>query len=335
MKPEIILTVSVAAYNVEKYIENTLDSLLADESILDRLEILVIDDGGTDSTIDIAGHYSKKYPGVVVPVHKENGGYGSVINCAIEKARGVYFKQLDGDDWFDRESFPAFVRQLETIDADAVMNTFYYYDEPNGKMTSSDFLQGKTTGYHTCEDLEFSVGFQMYVCTFKTEILRKMNYRITENCFYTDTEYSHAPVNYIDSIYVSDIPVYVYRRGTAEQSMNPVNLCKRYLEHERILYKLIDIYNSIPETETAKRAILRNRVASEAATHIRLYCYRSFGPENFRGVNRVISDIKTSAYAIYEHLMKKGKLCRLWVYTKGMVYPLVWLFYRFKGMVRT
>ena len=69
---EKLLTVSVAAYNMEKYIAENLRSMLEiDEA--DRLEIFVVDDGGTDSTYSLAKELEEKYPGIVYAVHKENG----------------------------------------------------------------------------------------------------------------------------------------------------------------------------------------------------------------------------------------------------------------------
>ena len=57
-----ILTVSVAAYNVENTIEEVLDSLVVPD-IMDKLEVFVVDDGGIDGTLKIAQKYQKKYPG--------------------------------------------------------------------------------------------------------------------------------------------------------------------------------------------------------------------------------------------------------------------------------
>ena len=103
MSNEKILTISVAAYNVEEYIRQTLDSL-TDERVIGNLEIFVVDDGGKDSTLDIAKEYANIYPESVFPIHKENGGYGSTVNYSLAHAHGKYFKLLDGDDWFDTEN---------------------------------------------------------------------------------------------------------------------------------------------------------------------------------------------------------------------------------------
>lgn len=97
-----LLTVVVPSYNAEKYLRHNLDSLCLEE-LLGELEIIVVDDGSTDSTAQIADEYAEKFPGTVVPVHKENGGHGSGINTGIRYATGMYFKVIDADDWVDAE----------------------------------------------------------------------------------------------------------------------------------------------------------------------------------------------------------------------------------------
>ena len=102
-----VLTIVVPAYNVEKYLKNCLDSFV-DVNILNSIEILVVDDGSTDKTADIAKNYEKKYPNSFRLLSKENGGHGSTINYAIPRASGKYFKVVDGDDWVDKKHLPAF-----------------------------------------------------------------------------------------------------------------------------------------------------------------------------------------------------------------------------------
>ena len=120
---EKILTVSIAAYNMEKYIRRALDSLI-DERIIHDLEVFVIDDGGSDSTLDIAKEYASKYPNSIFPVHKENGGYGTTVNYSIQYANGKYFKLLDGDDWFDKNGLYELVNRLKKADSDIILTNY-------------------------------------------------------------------------------------------------------------------------------------------------------------------------------------------------------------------
>lgn len=87
--------------------------------------MIIEDDGSTDRTFDIAKKYEKLYPDVYKAVHKENGGYGSTINNSIKLANGKYFKQLDGDDWFDTEHLEDFLSWLLKVNSDFVITPYY------------------------------------------------------------------------------------------------------------------------------------------------------------------------------------------------------------------
>ena len=88
---EKILSVSIASYNVEKFIRKALDSCCIPE-IMDRLEVIVVNDGSTDSTLEIAREYETKYPETFRVIDKKNGGYGSTVNASIRVAAGRYFR---------------------------------------------------------------------------------------------------------------------------------------------------------------------------------------------------------------------------------------------------
>ena len=92
-----LLSVTIPSYNSQEYMEKAINSALIGG---DDIEILVVDDGSSDNTLDIALKYEKKYPGIVRAIHKENGGHGSAVNTGLANATGLYFKVLDSDDWF-------------------------------------------------------------------------------------------------------------------------------------------------------------------------------------------------------------------------------------------
>ncbi|MBP5288410.1 MAG: glycosyltransferase family 2 protein, partial [Clostridia bacterium] len=86
-----ILSVSVAAYNMEKLIRQNLDSFVASR-YRDEIEVLVIDDGSKDATPEIAREYEEKYPDTVRLIRQPNAGPGSTVNRGLENARGKYFR---------------------------------------------------------------------------------------------------------------------------------------------------------------------------------------------------------------------------------------------------
>ena len=131
MRMEKILSVSIASYNVEKFIRKALDSCCVPE-IMDRLEVLVVNDGSTDSTLEIAREYEEKYPQTFRVIDKKNGGYGSTVNASIKAATGKYFRLLDGDDWFDRDGLVNFIEELTAAEEDMIVAQFKRVFEEDG-----------------------------------------------------------------------------------------------------------------------------------------------------------------------------------------------------------
>ena len=101
---EKILTVVVPTYNAEKYLRDNLESFEIPELMQD-IEILIVNDGSTDHSLEIVREYAERYPDTYRVITKENGGHGSGINCGIECALGTYFKVVDADDWVGKEAF--------------------------------------------------------------------------------------------------------------------------------------------------------------------------------------------------------------------------------------
>ena len=83
-----ILSVAVPSYNSQDYLDRSINSLLGD----DRVEIIIVDDGSTDKTPELADKFQSKYPEIIKVVHKPNGGHGSAVNAGLAAATGAYFQ---------------------------------------------------------------------------------------------------------------------------------------------------------------------------------------------------------------------------------------------------
>lgn len=84
-----LLTVTVPCYNSAAYMRRSVDSLLDGG---EKIEIIIIDDGSTDSTGKIADEYEEKYPQIVKVIHQQNGGHGEGINQGVIHAEGNLFQ---------------------------------------------------------------------------------------------------------------------------------------------------------------------------------------------------------------------------------------------------
>ena len=96
---EYEVTIGIPVYNVEKYIRRTIDSALA--QTFGSIEFLILDDCGTDSSIDIVKEYQQTHPrgkDIRIISQPQNGGLGRARNRIIEEAQGKYLFHLDADD---------------------------------------------------------------------------------------------------------------------------------------------------------------------------------------------------------------------------------------------
>lgn len=97
------ISIIIPAYNAEKYIERCLDSIL-DQDYNISVEIIVVNDGSTDSTAMILKRYESQYPGLIKIITKENGGVSSARNAGLSVATGVWIWFVDSDDYIPRNS---------------------------------------------------------------------------------------------------------------------------------------------------------------------------------------------------------------------------------------
>lgn len=96
------LSIIVPVYNVEKYIERCINSILA--QTIDSFEIILIDDGSTDGSGEICDKYAQNNHNIIV-IHKENAGISTARNVGIEIAKGDFIGFVDSDDWIDKNMY--------------------------------------------------------------------------------------------------------------------------------------------------------------------------------------------------------------------------------------
>ena len=114
---EILLSVVLPVYNVADYLERCLDSILAQTYPID--EIICVDDGSTDTSLEILKRYEEKYPNIKV-VHKENGGLVSARKAGADIAGGKYISCIDSDDWIENNMYQEMMDLALEYDADIV-----------------------------------------------------------------------------------------------------------------------------------------------------------------------------------------------------------------------
>lgn len=126
MKIEPLISIIVPAYNVEKYINKCVDSIIA--QTYNNLEIILVDDGSSDSTGKICDEYLK-YDNRIIVIHKSNGGLSDARNAGLDIAKGEYIGFVDGDDYISINMYKSLYNRIIADKTDMAVCSFSYVNE--------------------------------------------------------------------------------------------------------------------------------------------------------------------------------------------------------------
>ena len=299
MEKNKILTISVAAYNIENMIEQNLESFAKCKN-KELLEVIVTDDGSKDNTSKIVQKYDDKYPSVFKLIKQENSGAGSTVNNGIENATGKFFKMVDGDDWVISENLDKLLKELSNSDADLILTNTLIYNEKEKKITNIEKPVPNPKVNVNFEDIckEFN-NMQMQFTMYKTSILKEKNIRL-DNGFYTDVEYLLLPVPFINKVDVYDLDIYVYRIAREGQSVSIASRQKHIDMHDLVLKRLIGYYEENKDKiNIASKEYMAGRIASmedmQLGTMLSLKCK----VEEIKEYNKELEKLSKDIYTIY------------------------------------
>ncbi|EPC71711.1 hypothetical protein Lpp126_14955 [Lacticaseibacillus paracasei subsp. paracasei Lpp126] len=299
------LTVSIAAYNVEGYLDTALKSI-AKAKLRDDVEVLVIDDGATDGTLKIAEKYEKHYPGVFFAVHKANGGYGSTVDWAIQNARGKYIKLLDGDDWFDSEALDSMIVRMKQSTADVFVSNVVEFHEDNGeKIEKYPFLRNVDEGEWMLDSIADKPAVAMWGFAFSTKIAKKTAVQLPKYSLYTDQLFVVHCLREAKSFEAIPVPVYYWRIGREEQSNNIKSISKHADDVINVARNINDYY--IANAKTAKSSYFLKRVGAYYSVSIAMLCMIKKSHAMYRTIRVWDKFVKKNQLEVYRESQQSKK----------------------------
>ncbi len=320
-----VLTIAVPSYNTQDYIDACLPTMLQHADI-HRMEILLVNDGSTDQTLEKMKRYEKRYPDIVTVIDKENGGHGSAINLAVTKARGAYFKVVDGDDWVLSANLGKMVRQLSHCKADLVIHPYVKYDVRKKKSWMVPYKIAKNQLLSFDQAAPRLTEIQIHAATYRTSLLREHQIRLRENCFYEDTEYNIFPIRFVNTVYACSYPVYVYRTGTCSQSIAPRQAFKNRKMHSAVIKDCIGYYETYEtQLSQAKKNYIRHIIGKRIRSQYMIYLKNPMNAARMQELLQWDGRLKETSAYFYAYsnrfpvfLLRKNMRC---------AYPLLRLLY--------
>lgn len=209
------------------------------------VEIIIVNDGSKDNTLEIALDYKKKYPDIIKVIDKENGGHGSGVNAGLEIAKGKYFKVVDSDDWVDEKSLKQVIKTLKKIDVDLLIVNYVYEKEDIPKVM--DYVgvlpENKLFTWDDVGKFKVSEYLLMHSVIYKTSILKEIGLKLPEHTFYVDNIFVYFPLPHIQTMYYLNVPFYRYFIGRSDQSVNESVMISRVEQQVFVTKTMIDLFD--------------------------------------------------------------------------------------------
>lgn len=295
-----LISIIVPTYNMERYLDRCLSSLiLHDLSLMSKFEVLVINDGSTDRSSEIAHKYEEKYPNTFIVVDKENGNYGSCINVGVKVAKGKYFRILDADDWFDIDVFEQFLYDLSKTDVDIVFTKFRFI-QVDGQQNSlcENILYNNEYSLREIDFAKHNVSevIAMHGMTYKTSVLRNVDLTLQTGISYTDTEFCFYPLSRVETVIFFDYVLYQYDVSRENQTMSISSRIKSLNSMEKVFYRISKYIKDGNCINSFQRVFLF-RICCLIYTTVLLYQDKTY--DNNKFIKQVDSELRIVDAIVY------------------------------------
>ena len=299
-----LLTVVIPSYNASRYLSYAVESLLPAGRCI---EVIIVNDGSTDETGEIAEAYAQKHPDMIRVINKENGGHGDAIMAGLKDAKGLYFRVLDSDDRMDKEALEKYIRQIQDLSEagslpDLIVTNYVYEKYLEGRKKVVHYRkalpENRIIGW---DDIgRFSCGsyILMHAATFRTDLIKESGIRMPRHTYYVDHLFVCYPMMYVKTIYYLDVNLYRYFIGREDQSVNDkvmVSKTDQQIRINRIL--LYDLDPEKSENENQKEYLYYYiELVTSATMSLLLYSNTRKGEKQWEALLREIRLKKPEAY---------------------------------------
>ena len=277
----VTLSIIIPIYNVEKYLDECLQSVTG----IDDIEIILVNDCTPDNSIAIVGSYMEKYDNIKLILHNENKGLGATRNTGIKHATGKYVFFLDSDDYVKREKLESLLKILKESEYEQILISFIRFDDRNQSFPLEYDNVYKKYHNQVLEENSYEVLANIInISPIRIIKLEKIRFDKIEfpNGLYEDVLWSYWFAYSCKSTLVLDNRMYCYRQhsasilgGVSKKHFDIIKQYKRTLD----LFKLKNVSFS-------KISILEKRFI--ISTKYVLFSMKRIPPENEKEFSKEI-----------------------------------------------
>jgi glycosyltransferase involved in cell wall biosynthesis len=217
------VSILVPVYNVERYLAQCLDSLVA--QTLQDIEIICINDGSSDGSCAIIQDYAAK-DGRIRVIDKPNGGYGQAMNCGLAAASGTYLGIVESDDFIDPEAFARMYAAANTHDAEVVKCDFFLtWTTPRTREVYFHAIEPKDAGRLVDPYKDFQIiqpQPAIWSALYRRSLLEEHGIRFLETpgASFQDTSFNYKVYTVASRVFLLPQAFIHYRQDNATSSIN-------------------------------------------------------------------------------------------------------------------
>lgn len=214
------VSVIIPVYNTEKYLKDCLESVV--NQTLQELEIILINDGSTDSSLSIMERYKEKYPERIQLLSKENGGQATARNMAIPLCHGEYIGFVDSDDYIEPTMYETMYKKALDTKADYVECDYVNVKiNDRGEQERIADYGSRVREYTGKRDMFIDPMLAPWNKIYRRELLQNSEVIFPEGLIYEDTAFCLKAISLVDKFaFVPEKFVVHFFRGTSTMNVN-------------------------------------------------------------------------------------------------------------------
>lgn len=231
LKRNIKVSVIVPVYNVEKYIEECIKSILSQS--LKEIEIIIVNDGTKDKSMEVIKNLLEDER--IIVINKQNGGLSSARNEGLKIAKGEYIAFVDSDDYIDTKMLEELYKVTENKKYDIVFSNFIPFSEKglNKEEEYKDRLQGLKNNAGFGREVYIPELTVVWNKIYKRNFLKEQNLLFTERIIHEDNNFTLKAFLLSDKVYYLQKGLYFYRNREGS-IINSLKIEKQYLSYKKI-----------------------------------------------------------------------------------------------------
>lgn len=212
----MLLSILIPVYNAELYISRCLNSIVMQDYYGDNVEIVAINDGSKDGSLNILNEYADKYNNIHI-FSRENKGIGPTRNELLENANGRFFWFVDADDYVADSSLEMILNKITTDKYDLIFLSYYFINKEGKQL--QHFSGEYSNGYELIQNGIYrnSVWSRVY----RTSVAKQNGIQFLPIIMGEDFDFIFRLTTYIKNVYCINRPMYYYVANSNSAICNP------------------------------------------------------------------------------------------------------------------